>query len=71
MVMRLASWSDKCLRLLVGKGRTRTRTMLTDEQLLELEKVFEDTTYPTREMRENLSSRLNLPARKIQVNFPS
>jgi hypothetical protein len=43
--------------------------MLTDEQLLELEKVFEDTTYPTREMRETLSSRLNLPARKIQVWF--
>eukprot|EP00118_Oscarella_pearsei_P014578 m.125690 g.125690 ORF g.125690 m.125690 type:complete len:239 (+) comp37877_c0_seq62:3397-4113(+) len=48
---------------------SKSRTVLTDEQLLELESIFEITTYPTREVREALSAKLRLPQRKIQVWF--
>ncbi|XP_062515246.1 short stature homeobox protein 2-like [Corticium candelabrum] len=52
-----------------SKRLPKARAMLSNEQLLELESLFEESTYPTRAMREALGSRLNISPRRIQVWF--
>lgn len=57
--------------LMSEKGRwiKRSRTAFETHQVLELERLFRQSQYPTPEQREHLSSHINLSEARVQVNI--
>merc|ERR1719309_1757853 len=48
---------------------SRTRTMFTDDQLLQLEKAFTDSLYLTKERKVQLCKQLKLTDRQVKIWF--
>ena len=61
------SVSEKKDSNMVVKGR-RYRTSFSQDQIEQLEQVFQQTHYPDAQARENLSNRVGLSEARIQVN---
>ncbi|RDD44642.1 Homeobox protein goosecoid [Trichoplax sp. H2] len=51
------------------KRKRRHRTIFTDEQIAELEKLYEQTQYPDVTMRERIAQKIDLKEERVEVWF--
>ncbi|EDV29425.1 uncharacterized protein TRIADDRAFT_9391, partial [Trichoplax adhaerens] len=49
--------------------KRRHRTIFTDEQIAELEKLYEQTQYPDVTMRERIAQKIDLKEERVEVWF--